>query len=106
VGKVTRWRKQLVQKCKVVVVIPLHLVPHINPPTLCQMEPRKFLGLEISGYLILQDLLITSLDFSFPKLKFYSNQVTRFSKLKHQIYHHNWCVGDFGKILSFNKHGN
>ncbi len=106
VGKVTRWNKRLVQKCKVAVAVPLHLVSCINPPTLCQMEPRKLLGLETLGYLILQDLLIISPDFSFSKSKSCSNQVTRFSKLKHLVYRHDWCAGNFGRTLSFSKHGN
>ncbi len=83
-GKSTRWSKQLVQKCRVAAaIVPFHLVLCIDPSTLCQMEPRKFLGLEIFGYLILQDLLIISPNFSFPKLKFCSNQVIRLSELKH-----------------------
>jgi len=37
--------------------------------TLCQIKPKKFLGLEIFGYLILQDLLITSPNFSYLKIE-------------------------------------
>ncbi len=106
VGEVTRWSKWLVHKCRIATTVPLHHIPCINPPTLWQIEPRKFLGLEISGYLILQDLLITSLDFSCPQSKSCSKQVTGFSKLRHQVYHHNQCARSFGKMLSFSKHGN
>jgi hypothetical protein len=105
-GEVTRLNKQLVHKCKVVTTIPLHLIPCIDLLTLCEIEPRKFLGLEIYGYLILRDFSITSPDFSCSKLKSCSKQVTRFLELKHQVYHHDWHVGGFGNMLSFNKHGN
>ncbi len=46
-GKVTRWSKELVQKYRVATTVPFHLMYRINPPTLCEMELRKFLGLEI-----------------------------------------------------------
>ncbi len=52
-GEFIRWNKQLVHKCKIVAVVPLHLVPHIDLPTLCQIELKKFLRLKIFGYLIL-----------------------------------------------------
>ncbi len=106
VGKVTRWSNRLVQKCRVTTTVPLHLIPRIDTPTLCQMEPRKFLGLETSGYFSLQDLLITSPNFSFLELKSCSNHMTGFSELKHQVCHHNQCAKGFGKMLTFTKHGN
>jgi hypothetical protein len=54
----------------------LHLVLCIDLFTVCKIKPKKFLKLEISGYFILQDLLIISLDFSYLELKSCSKQVT------------------------------
>jgi hypothetical protein len=54
----------------------------------------------------MQDLMIISPDFSFSELKSCSNQGIGFLELKHLVYRHDWCAGDFGRTLSFSKHGN
>jgi hypothetical protein len=92
-----------VHKFRSAATVPFHLIPHMDLFTLCQIKPKKFLRLEIFRYFILQDLLITSPNFSYSELRSYSKQVTRFSKLRHHVYHHNWCVGGFGRMLNFNK---